>query len=80
MRTTVTIDDDVLAYARAVAQQEERTIGDVLSALARAGMRPVPAGTSDALEFRDGIPLLPVRKPGVVVTLEHVNALRDELP
>lgn len=77
MRTTVTIDDDVLAYAKAVARQEERTIGDVISTLARAGMRPLPDAPVD---MRNGIPLLPRRTPGAVVTLELVNALRDELP
>jgi hypothetical protein len=29
---------------------------------------------------RNGIPLLPVRERGVIVTPEIVNALRDELP
>ena len=77
MRTTLKIDDDVLAYAKTVAQQEEHTIGEVLSALARAALPPPPGCK---IEMRGGIPLLPRRAKGAVITLEHVNALRDELP
>lgn len=77
MRTTLTIDDDVLAFAKAVAQQEDRTIGEVLSTLARAGMHPV---TREPVEMRNGVQLSPRRRAGAVVTLEMVNALRDEIP
>jgi len=33
----------------------------------------------DGERARNGVPLLPVSKPEAVVTLETVNALRDEL-
>lgn len=33
----------------------------------------------DAKRARNGLPLLPVSEPEAVVTLETVNALRDEL-
>ncbi|MGH7029444.1 MAG: hypothetical protein ACREEZ_03355 [Stellaceae bacterium] len=75
MRTTIAIDDDVLAAARAIARQHNRTIGKVVSALARNALHP-PAPSAE----RNGIPLLPVRRPDAVVTLEIVNTLRDELP
>lgn len=75
MRTTLTIDDDVLLAARAIAEQEKKSVGEVVSALARHALRrPEPPKT------RNGVPLLPVRNPDAVVTLEIVNALRDELP
>jgi len=75
MRTTLAIDDDVLTAARAIAEQEQRSLGDVVSDLARRALRrPAPPAT------RNGIPLLPRRDDKVVVTLEAVNALRDELP
>lgn len=77
MRTTLTIDDDVLAYARGVAQQDARTIGEVISALARAALPPPPGCK---IEMRGGIPSLPRRAKGAVITLEYVNALRDGLP
>jgi hypothetical protein len=75
MRTTIAIDDDVLAAAKAIARQRNETVGKVVSELARKSLRPPKAARE-----RNGVPLLPVRKPGVIVTPESVDALRDELP
>jgi hypothetical protein len=72
MRTTLAIDDDVLIAATAVARQSNRTIGEVVSGLARRALR-LPMGRA----ARNGIPLLSVKAPGVVVTLDIVNALSD---
>lgn len=75
VRTTLTLDDDVLAAARALAARENRSLGEIVSDLARRSlMREAPA------KERNGIPLLPLRQPGVIVTPELVNRLRDELP
>jgi hypothetical protein len=74
MRTTLAIDDDVLVAARAIARQQHRSIGDVVSDLARRALhRPAPSA------LRNGIPLLPRNNDGAVVTLEIINALRDEV-
>ena len=75
MRTTIAIDDDVLTAAKAIARQRNQTVGKVVSELARNSLRP-PAASVE----RNGVPLLPVRKAGVIVTPEIINALRDELP
>jgi hypothetical protein len=75
MRTTLAIDDDVLLAARAIARQRNQTVGQVVSELARNSLRP-PASLAE----RNGVPLLPVRRPDAIVTLDIVNALRDELP
>jgi hypothetical protein len=75
MRTTLTIDDDVLSAAKAIARQKNQTIGKVVSDLARNSLCP----PTPAIE-RNGVPLLPVRQPNAVVTLDVVNALRDESP
>ena len=75
LRTTLAIDDDVLAAARHLAEREQRSIGEVISSLARQGLS---RGTRSAKSERNGIPLLPVRKDGQAVTLELVNQLRDE--
>lgn len=73
MRTTLAIDDDVLAAAKHLAEREHKTIGEVISMLARQGL--VRASGSSKAE-RNGIPLL---RPGAVpVTMELVNQLRDE--
>jgi hypothetical protein len=73
MRTTLAIDDDVLAAAKAIAAQADKSIGEVVSDLARRSLRPPPGGGE-----RNGIKLLGSSKTGAVVTLEAVNALRDE--
>ncbi|WNJ89733.1 CopG family transcriptional regulator [Bosea sp. 685] len=74
MGTHVTIDEDVVRAAEKLALEQNRTVGEVISELAR---RSLPAGTE--ITYRNGIPQLP-RRPGVVVTMELVNALRDEEP
>ena len=40
MRTTLDLDDDVLAFARELAHAEGRSIGAVVSELARRGATP----------------------------------------
>jgi hypothetical protein len=40
MRTTLDIDDGVLAAARAIAEAEHRSLGSVISELARRGLVP----------------------------------------
>lgn len=75
MRTTLAIDDDVLTAAKAIAKQRRQTVGQVVSELARVALTP-----PETSRLRNGVPLLPVRKKGVVVTSEMVNQLRDELP
>jgi hypothetical protein len=77
MRTTLAIDDDVLAAAKRLAERERKTVGEVISALARQGLN---RSTRGAKAERNGVPLLPVRRGATPVTMELVNQLRDELP
>lgn len=76
MRTTLSIDDDVLSAARHLAERDNKTLGEVLSGLARKGL----AGRSGRVTRaeRNGIPLLPAHGGAKAVTLELVNRLRDE--
>jgi len=76
MRTTLSIDDDVLAAARGLADRQHKSVGEVISALARQALRPEAAGQ----RTRNGVLLLPVRVDAKPVTLELVNQLRDEAP
>jgi hypothetical protein len=77
MRTTLTIDDDVLAAAKALAVRQGQSVGEVISALSRQALRPRAARQ----RVRNGVPLLPAQpNGGGVVTPELVNRLRDELP
>lgn len=75
MRTTLAIDDDVLIAAKAIARHQDRSLGEVITDLARRSLRRPRAGGE-----RNGIPLLLPRPDAPPVTLETVNALRDELP
>jgi hypothetical protein len=77
MRTTLAIDDDVLSAAKHLAERDRKTVGEVISALARQGLAK---GTRAARAERNGVPLLPSRRGAVPVTPELVNQLRDELP
>ncbi len=76
MRTTLAIDDDVLAAAKELAATERKSVGEVISALARAALRPAPART----RTRNGVPLLPVRPGARRVTSQLIRQLQEELP
>ena len=75
MRTTLAIDDNVLAAAKHLAERERKSIGEVISALARQGLT---RSARNSRQVRNGVPLLPARKGRAPVTLELVNQLRDE--
>ncbi|WP_029086747.1 hypothetical protein [Brevundimonas aveniformis] len=74
MRTTLTIDDDVLAAARAMAEAENKSLGQIVSELARRSLR----GPTKAATRRNGLTILPSRG-GKKVTLELVNQIRDDV-
>jgi hypothetical protein len=76
MRTTLTIDDDVLAAAKGLAARQHKSVGEVISALSRQALRP----TAARRKARNGVPLLAVRAGAAPVTLEMVNQQRDEWP
>lgn len=76
MRTTLALDDDVMLAARDLATHQGRTIGEVVSDLLRKALKP----PENALQFRNGIMLLPNREGAPPVTLELVNRLRDDEP
>jgi len=75
MRTTLAIGDDVLIAAKAIAQLQHRSIGEVVSDLARRALHRRQSSV-----MRNGIPLLPRGDDEAVVTLETVTGLCDELP
>lgn len=78
MRTTLAIDDDVLLIARDLARQQRRSLGEVVSDLARRSLRHSGA-SAPSPTMRNGFELIPVSNPDAVVTMEMVNALREEL-
>jgi hypothetical protein len=75
MRTTLAIDDDILAAAKEMAAADRRSIGEVISSLARQALRPAPS----THPIRNGVPLLALRPGSPRVTSELVRRLQDEL-
>ena len=75
MRTTLSIDDDILAAAKELAAAENKSVGEIISSLARAALRPAPASRRS----RNGVPLLPVRPGASRVTSELIRQLQEEL-
>lgn len=73
MRTTVTIDDDVLAIARALAQQNGVSLGRALSELARRGQRAMAAVVAS-----DGLPAFAVPRDAKPITIDGVHKALDE--
>jgi hypothetical protein len=81
MRTTIDIADDVLAAAREIGRRQRRSMGDVISDLARQALtqRRMPGADVGESEAIYGFRPLPAR-PGVIVTNTPVDRLRDEDP
>ena len=77
MRTTLDIDDDVLAIAKQRAKAERKTAGQVISELARQALAtPRERLDFSKVEIVDGIPVLPSR--GGIVTKELVDKLIEQ--
>lgn len=75
MRTTLDIDEDVLLAAKEIARQRGKTLGQLLSDLARDSLT-----RKSPVSKKHGLPLFPVQADAGIVTLELVNQLRDESP
>jgi hypothetical protein len=74
MRTTLTIDDDLMMAAKGLAARDRKTVGEIVSEIMRKGL----ATTSAHPRYRNGIRLMPARPGAGVVTLELVQKLLDE--
>ena len=79
MRTTLDIEDDVLAATKALARQQRRSAGSMVSALLRKALT-----SGGASEARAGAKLVahsggfrPFAADGRVVTNDLINAIRD---
>lgn len=75
MRTTIDIDDDLLAVARQLADQDQISLGRAVSSLMRKALEaPKPSG-----RVRNGVRLFEPIPGAPKPTLELINRLRDEL-
>jgi hypothetical protein len=73
MRTTLQIDNDVLESAKEIAAADGRTIGAVISDLARRSLQPT------AIRRGSGFPTFDVAADAPVITAADVaRALDDE--
>jgi hypothetical protein len=72
VRTTLDIDDDVVTAARELAAYEHRSLGSVISALARHGLTPA------RVETDDGLPVIRVPAGTPPITPEIVRRALDE--
>ncbi|KZS75678.1 antitoxin [Mycobacterium kansasii] len=72
MRTTLDIDDDVVAAARELAASQRRSLGAVISELARRGLTPARVETDDEL------PVIRVPAGTPPITPEMVRRAADE--
>lgn len=73
MRTTLTIDEDVLRAARSLAASEEKSVGEVISELARRGLAPRVELAEEA-----GVPVFRVSTAAAPLTPEMVRRAADE--
>ena len=74
MRTTLDLDDDVLAAAKALGAAQRKTAGQVVSELVRRGL----AAGRERARVRNGVPLL-ASMPGRIVTPGMVEDALDEV-
>lgn len=72
MRTTLDIDDDIVAAARELAAYERRSLGAVISELARRGLTP------SRVEASMGLPVIHVPAGTPPITPEMVRRALDE--
>ncbi len=86
MRTTLDIDDDLLAAAKELARRERKSAGQVVSELMRKGLTGAGHGPTAAGQARSAIAekaarygLHPFPPGDVVATNDEVNRLREEL-
>jgi hypothetical protein len=72
VRTTLDIDDDVVAAARELAADERRSLGSVISELARRGLTPA------RVEVVDRLPVIRVPAGTPPITPQMVRRALDE--
>lgn len=72
MRTTLDLDDDVLAAARELAAEERRSLGSVISELSRRALTP------GRIEAEGDLPVIRVPAGTPPITPEMVRRALDE--
>lgn len=73
MRTTVNLDDDIVRAARSLARESGRSLGEVLSELARRGLEP-----PSEIRYRGDFPVFMVREGTAPLTPEMVARAAED--
>jgi len=77
MRTTLEIDDTVLAAARSLARSRGCSLGEAVSELAKRGLQAVEPGPAVPHDFSySPFPVI-IGEPHEIVTHELIASLRD---
>lgn len=74
MRTTLDLDDTVIAVARAIARDEGISLGAAVSRLAERGLKAAGASSTTG---QSGFPVFTVSADAAPITLDMVNDQRD---
>lgn len=72
MRTTLTIDDDVMAAVRDIAAAQGRSLGSVLSDLARRALAPA------AVRQDERVPVFDVPADAPIFGTDHVRSALEQ--
>jgi hypothetical protein len=75
MRISLDLEEDVLLAVKQLAKQRGKTVGQVLSDLARQALT-----RRTSVSKKHGLPLFPIQPDAGEVTPELINRLRDEAP
>jgi len=77
MRTTLDIDEDILNAAKALARQQSKSAGQVVTQLLRDALtgQAIRLGKNEAASVAG---FRPFGSGGNIVTNDHVNALREQ--
>lgn len=70
MRTTLSIDDDLLEHAKRIARSRRVSLGRVVSELMRRGLEP-------QIEDRDAFPVFEVSSTATPITGEKIREAED---
>ena len=77
MRTTIDIDDDVLAAAKELARLQNVSAGQIVSRLVRQALTG-PQNAAKLAQGKTNLGFRPFPSRGALVTDEQVNLLRDK--
>ena len=74
MRTTVNIDNELLAAVKSIAKSKDEAIGKVMSSLIRKGLQ-----SNKKFRSKNNLPIFKISDDAQIITLEHIK-MDEDLP